>query len=98
MDSSLVSSIATRYANTVPGYPSVHSFSIGLAGSPDLAEARKVADFLKTVHHEYVFTVQQGMDAYSEVIYHLETYDVTTVRAATPMFLMSRLHTFFSFS
>jgi asparagine synthase (glutamine-hydrolysing) len=68
----------------------VHTFSIGLVGSPDLKAARHVAEFLGTVHHEYNFTVQEGLDAVRDVIYHLETYDVTTVRAATPMYLMSR--------
>ena len=68
----------------------VHTFSIGLVDSPDLASARRVAKFLGTIHHEYTFTVQEGLDAVRDVIYHLETYDVTTVRAATPMYLMSR--------
>jgi asparagine synthase (glutamine-hydrolysing) len=68
----------------------LHSFSIGLENSPDLLAARKAAHFLGTVHHEYVFTVQEGLDAIPEVIYHLETYDVTTVRASTPMYLLSR--------
>lgn len=71
-------------------FPRLHSFSIGLEGSPDLKAARRVADFLKTVHHEYTFTVQDGLDAISDVIWHLETYDVTTVRASTPMYLLSR--------
>lgn len=71
-------------------WPRLHSFSIGLLGSPDLKAAREVGQFLKTVHHEYTFTVQEGLDAISDVIYHLETYDVTTVRASTPMYLLSR--------
>jgi asparagine synthase (glutamine-hydrolysing) len=71
-------------------YPQLHSFSVGLEGSPDLAAARKVADHIGTVHHEIEFTIQEGLDAIREVIYHLETYDVTTVRASTPMFLMAR--------
>ena len=71
-------------------WPQLHSFSIGLENSPDLLAARKAAHFLGTVHHEYVFTVQEGLDAIPEVIYHLETYDVTTVRASTPMYLLSR--------
>jgi asparagine synthase (glutamine-hydrolysing) len=71
-------------------WPQLHSFSIGLENSPDLLAARKAAHFLGTVHHEYVFTVQEGLDALPEVIYHLETYDVTTVRASTPMYLLSR--------
>lgn len=71
-------------------WPQLHSFSIGLDNSPDLIAARKAAHFLGTVHHEYVFTVQEGLDAIPDVIYHLETYDVTTVRASTPMYLLSR--------
>ena len=71
-------------------WPQLHSFSIGLEGSPDLLAARKAADFLGTVHHEYVFTVEEGLDAIPEVIHHLETFDVTTVRASTPMYLLSR--------
>ncbi|KAG7452594.1 glutamine-hydrolyzing asparagine synthase [Guyanagaster necrorhizus] len=75
---------------TLTSWPQLHSFSIGLENSPDLLAARKAAHFLGTVHHEYVFTVQEGLDAIPEVIYHLETYDVTTVRASTPMYLLSR--------
>ncbi|KAF5315754.1 hypothetical protein D9611_004622 [Ephemerocybe angulata] len=75
---------------TLASWPQLHSFSIGLENSPDLLAARKAAAFLGTVHHEYVFTVQEGLDALPEVIYHLETYDVTTVRASTPMYLLSR--------
>jgi len=71
-------------------FPHLHSFSIGLQGSPDLAAARKAATFLQTIHHELVFTLEEGIDAINDVVYHLETYDVTTIRAATPMFLMSR--------
>ena len=90
LDSSLVSSIAMRHASENTAWPTIHSFSIGLKGSPDLAAAKKVADFLGTKHHSFVFTVQDGIDAISDVIYHLETYDITTIRAATPMFLMAR--------
>ena len=75
---------------TLAAWPQLHSFSIGLENSPDLLAARKAAHFLGTVHHEYIFTVQEGLDALPEVIYHLETYDVTTVRASTPMYLLSR--------
>ncbi|KAF9053558.1 glutamine-hydrolyzing asparagine synthase [Hymenopellis radicata] len=75
---------------TLASWPQLHSFSIGLENSPDHLAARKAAHFLGTVHHEYVFTVQEGLDAIPEVIYHLETYDVTTVRASTPMYLLSR--------
>ena len=75
---------------TVLAWPQLHSFSIGLENSPDLLAARKAAHYLGTVHHEYTFTVQEGLDAIPDVIYHLETYDVTTVRASTPMYLLSR--------
>lgn len=78
------------FAATIASWPQLHSFSIGLENSPDLLAARKVAHYLGTVHHEYVFTVQEGLDAIPDVIYHLETYDVTTVRASTPMYLLSR--------
>lgn len=71
-------------------FPRLNSFSIGLKGSPDLVAAKEAARFLKTAHHEFTFTVQEGQDAISDVIYHLETYDVTTVRASTPMYLLSR--------
>jgi asparagine synthase (glutamine-hydrolysing) len=71
-------------------FPRLHSFSIGLPDAPDLKAAAKVAKFLGTVHHEYTFTVQEGLDAIEDVIYHLETYDVTTIRASTPMYLLSR--------
>lgn len=71
-------------------WPQLHSFSIGLPNSPDLLAARTAAAYLGTLHHEYTFTVQEGLDAIPEVIYHLETYDVTTVRASTPMYLLSR--------
>ncbi|KAF5358274.1 hypothetical protein D9756_001642 [Leucocoprinus leucothites] len=77
-------------AATLTSWPQLHSFSIGLENSPDLLAARKAAGYLGTVHHEYVFTVQEGLDAIPDVIYHLETYDVTTVRASTPMYLLSR--------
>ena len=77
-------------AETLTAWPRLHSFAIGLDGSPDLIAARKAADYLGTVHHEYTFTVQEGLDAVPDVIYHLETYDVTTVRASTPMYLLSR--------
>jgi asparagine synthase (glutamine-hydrolysing) len=71
-------------------WPRLHSFAIGLDGSPDLAAARTVAEHIGSVHHEFHFTVAEGIDALSDVIWHLETYDVTTIRAATPMFLMAR--------
>ncbi len=68
----------------------LHSFAIGLEGSPDLAAAQKVADHIGSIHHNFTFTVQEGLDAVRDVIYHIETYDVTTIRASTPMYLMAR--------
>ncbi|BBN81435.1 asparagine synthase B [Pseudoalteromonas sp. A25] len=98
LDSSVISAITQKFAAkriedndaSDAWWPKLHSFSIGLEGSPDLAAAQKVADEIGTVHHPIHFTVQQGIDALKEVIYHLETYDVTTIRASTPMYLMSR--------
>lgn len=99
LDSSLVAAIAKKYASSriesgdtqQAWYPQLHSFAIGLDGSPDLKASRKVADKIGTVHHEVNFTVQQGLDAIKEVIYHLETYDITTIRASTPMYLLARV-------
>lgn len=99
LDSSVISAIAKKYAafrvesnNHEEAYwPQLHSFAVGLIGSPDLAAAKKVADHIGTIHHEIHFTVQEGLDAIRDVIYHLETYDVTTVRASTPMYLLSRV-------
>lgn len=76
--------------DTLAAWPRLHSFSIGLPGSPDLLAARQAAQYLGTVHHEHTFTVQEGLDAISDVVSHLETFDVTTVRASTPMYLLSR--------
>lgn len=94
LDSSLVASITARHlAGTKAAKQwgaQLHSFCVGLEGSPDLKAAKEVADYLGTVHHEFHFTVQDGIDAIEDVIYHIETYDVTTIRASTPMFLMSR--------
>ncbi|KAG2329755.1 hypothetical protein Bca52824_000935 [Brassica carinata] len=94
LDSSLVASITARHlAGTKAAKrwgPQLHSFCVGLEGSPDLKAGKEVADYLGTVHHEFHFTVQDGIDAIEDVIYHVETYDVTTIRASTPMFLMSR--------
>ncbi|KAG6474768.1 hypothetical protein ZIOFF_068707 [Zingiber officinale] len=94
LDSSLVAAVASRHlskAKVARQWGSqLHTFCIGLKGSPDLKAAREVADYLGTFHHEFHFTVQEGIDALDEVIYHIETYDVTTIRASTPMFLMSR--------
>ncbi|MFN0215635.1 MAG: asparagine synthase B [Saprospiraceae bacterium] len=99
LDSSIIAAIAKKYAPrrietgsiSEAWWPQLHSFAVGLKGSPDLAAARKMADFLKTIHHEIHFTIQEGLDAIRDVIYHLETYDVTTVRASTPMYLMARV-------
>ncbi|PHS64055.1 MAG: asparagine synthase B [Flavobacterium sp.] len=98
LDSSITSAIAKKYADKriesndkdKAWYPQLHSFAIGLEGSPDLAAAQKVADHLDTVHHEIKFTIQEGIDALRDVIYHLETYDITTIRASTPMYLLAR--------
>jgi asparagine synthase (glutamine-hydrolysing) len=76
--------------STVEWFPQLHSFSIGLPGAPDTEAAKEVAEFLGTKHHAFTFTIQEGLDALSDVIYHLESYDVTTIRASTPMFLLSR--------
>ncbi|KAL8928346.1 MAG: hypothetical protein Q9172_000938 [Xanthocarpia lactea] len=76
--------------STVTWLPQLHSFSIGLPNAPDTKAALEVANFLGTKHHDFTFTVEDGLDALSDVIYHLETYDVTTIRASTPMFLLSR--------
>ena len=98
LDSSITAALAARHAamrvedheQSPAWWPRLHSFAIGLEGSPDLAAAQKAADHIGTVHHGFIFTIQEGLDALEEVIYHLETYDVTTIRAATPMFLMAR--------
>ncbi len=71
-------------------WPQLHSFAIGLQGSPDLAAARVAATAIGTIHHEFEYTLQEGLDALSDVIYHIETYDVTTIRASTPMYLLAR--------
>lgn len=99
LDSSVISAIAKRYAarrvetdgEMAAWWPQLHSFAIGLEGAPDLAKAREVADFIGTVHHEIHYTIQEGLDALRDVIYYIETYDVTTVRASTPMYLLARV-------
>ncbi|MDR3309107.1 MAG: asparagine synthase B [Tannerella sp.] len=99
LDSSVISAIAKRYAGhriedkgaTEAWWPQLHSFAVGLRGAPDLIAARKVADHIGTVHHEIHYTIQEGLDAIRDVIYHIETYDVTTVRASTPMYLLARV-------
>lgn len=82
--------LSIRSESNLAAWPRLHSFSIGLKDAPDLIAAREAAKFLNTLHHEFNFTVQEGLDALPDVIYHLETYDVTTVRASTPMYLLSR--------
>ena len=98
LDSSLISAITQKFAArriedndlAEAWWPKVHSFACGLEGSPDLVAAQTVADSIGTIHHSVIFTEQEGIDALKEVIYHLETYDVTTIRASTPMYLMAR--------
>ncbi|MCP4801417.1 MAG: asparagine synthase B [Bacteroidetes bacterium] len=99
LDSSVTSAIAKKYAERrieaddkeQAWWPQLHSFSVGLEGSPDLVAAKKVANHIGTIHHEIVFTIQEGLDAINDVIYQLETYDITTIRASTPMYLMARV-------
>lgn len=99
LDSSVISAIAKQFAakrietdgQKEAWWPQLHSFAVGLEGSPDLAKAREVADFIGTVHHEIHYTIQEGLDAIRDVIYYIETYDVTTVRASTPMYLLARV-------
>ena len=99
LDSSVISAIAEKYSEmrieddsqTKAYWPRLHSFAVGLKGAPDLAKARLVADHIGTVHHEINYTIQEGLDAIRDVIYYIETYDVTTVRASTPMYLMARV-------
>ena len=99
LDSSVISAIAEKYAcmrvednmQSRAYWPRLHSFAVGLKGAPDLAKARLVADYIGTVHHEINYTLQEGLDALRDVIYYIETYDVTTVRASTPMYLLARV-------
>ncbi|MEP7146464.1 MAG: asparagine synthase B, partial [bacterium] len=99
LDSSIISAIVKKFSakriesddKQQAWYPQLHSFAIGLTGSPDLAAAQQVADHIGSVHHEINFTLQEGLDAIHDVIYHLETYDVTTIRASTPMYLLARV-------
>ena len=98
LDSSVTSALAKLYAakrieaddDQAAWWPQLHSFAVGLEGSPDLEAAAKVAKHIDTVHHEVRFTIQEGLDAIRDVVYHLETYDITTIRASTPMYLMAR--------
>lgn len=99
LDSSVISAVARKYApkriesddKVDAWWPRLHSFAIGLEGSPDLAASRKVAEHIGTVHHEIHFTLEEGLNALKDVIYHIETYDVTSVRASTPMYLLARV-------
>jgi len=99
LDSSVISAVAERFSEkriedggqSRAYWPRLHSFAVGLKGAPDLAKARLVAEHIGTVHHEINYTVQEGLDAIRDVIYYIETYDVTTVRASTPMYLLARI-------
>ena len=99
LDSSVISAIAEQYSamrieddsRTRAWWPRLHSFAVGLEGAPDLEKARRVAEHIGTVHHEIHYTIQEGLDAIRDVIYYTETYDVTTVRASTPMYLLARV-------
>ena len=99
LDSSVISAVAEKYAERRieeggrerAWWPRLHSFAVGLKGAPDLSKARMVADHIGTVHHEINYTIQEGLDAIRDVIYFIETYDVTTVRASTPMYLLARV-------
>lgn len=99
LDSSIIAAVTAKYSakrvetddTQEAWYPRLHSFAVGLEGSPDLIAAKKAADYIGSVHHEIHFTVQEGLDAVRDVIYHLETYDVTTIRASTPMYLLARV-------
>ena len=99
LDSSVISAIAEKYSamrieddsKTRAWWPRLHSFAVGLKGAPDLDKARLVAEYIGTVHHEINYTIQEGLDAIRDVIYFTETYDVTTIRASTPMYLLARV-------
>ena len=99
LDSSVISAVAQKYAKRrietggedAAWWPRLHSFAVGLRGAPDLEKARMVAEHIGTVHHEINYTIQEGLDALSDVVYYTETYDVTTIRASTPMFLLARV-------
>ncbi len=98
LDSSIIAAVAKKFSQRrieendlkEAWWPQLHSFAIGLESSPDLVAARKAAEFIGSVHHESTYTVQEGVDALHDVIYHIETYDVTTIRASTPMYLIAR--------
>ncbi|MBT5595976.1 MAG: asparagine synthase B [Flavobacteriaceae bacterium] len=99
LDSSITSALAKKYSKNriesddqkAAWYPQLHSFAVGLAGSPDLKASKLVAEHIGSIHHEVTFTIQEGLDAIKDVVFHLETYDVTTIRASIPMYLMARV-------
>ena len=99
LDSSIIAAVTQKFSKKrvesdskeAAWWPQLHSFAVGLEGSPDLIAARKAADYIGTVHHEVHFTIQEALDALPDVIYHIETYDITTVRASTPMYLLARV-------
>ena len=99
LDSSIIAAITQKFSKKriesdskeAAWWPQLHSFAVGLEGSPDLIAAQKAADYIGTVHHEVHFTIQEALDALPDVIYHIETYDITTVRASTPMYLLARV-------
>ena len=99
LDSSIIAAVTQKYSKKrvesdskeAAWWPQLHSFAVGLEGSPDLVAAKKAADYIGTVHHEVHFTIQEALDALPDVIYHIETYDITTVRASTPMYLLARV-------
>ncbi len=99
LDSSIIAAVTQKYSKKrietdskeSAWWPQLHSFAVGLEGSPDLVAAKKAADYIGTVHHEVHFTIQEALDALPDVIYHIETYDITTVRASTPMYLLARV-------
>ncbi|MBP5439010.1 MAG: asparagine synthase B, partial [Treponema sp.] len=99
LDSSIIAAVTQKYSKKrvesdskeSAWWPQLHSFAVGLEGSPDLLAAKKAADYIGTVHHEVHFTIQEALDALPDVIYHIETYDITTVRASTPMYLLARV-------
>ena len=99
LDSSIIAAVTQKFSKKriesdskeAAWWPQLHSFAVGLEGSPDLVAAQKAADYIGTVHHEVHFTIQEALDALPDVIYHIETYDITTVRASTPMYLLARV-------
>lgn len=96
VDSSLIASIGMRLIKngeidiSKSGMSAINTFCVGLEGSPDLAASREVANFIKSTHHEFTFTIEEGLDVFPDVVYHTETYNATTIRASTPMFILAR--------